>query len=750
VFEQLGRTMYRARWLVVILWLVVLGTSLPFLPRVSGVLKGGGFANGTSESDYATNLLVENLGVPPSSLTVIFSSPTLRATDPKFQAAMRTALAPAAQLPDVSRIDTYYNHQPSILDQKMISNDGHSALAILEYTVSFDLVQSLVPKVRAEIVSPTLHVLVAGDGAVFGDMQAVSGSDLQKVERYTFPIALVLLVTIFGTLVASLVPMITGAVSVAATLALIYFIGEHVDTSIFVLNVTTMIGLGVGIDYALFVVSRFREEVHRRSVEDAVAIAIGSAGRAVLFSGVTVMIGLGGLLIFRSSALRSIGMGGSLVVLISVIAALTLLPALLSILGPRIDAIPIVPWRTAGNSRFWHALAAVVMRRPWPVIAGVLAIVAVLAYPVHALHLNVPDATILPKSVPSRQGFDILNQQFNQQKDDPVVVVVFGTGKLLTAARAEAFYDYTATLSRLPGVRTDAVKSLLSVEPGMTRSRFVKLVGIFSSLPPSTAPSPYAARNTTVIVLPPVPGQSSGQLEQLVRRARAVPLGAGLHRYVGGFNAGVMDYLSNLYSQFPISIAFVVIVTYLVLLVMLRSLILPLKAVLMNALSLLGAYGALVWVFQEGHLSGLLNFSPTGYVDEITPIIMFCTLFGLSMDYEVFLLSRMREQFLRTHANASSVAYGLERTGRIVTSAALILVVVAGSFAFTDIVLVKAVGLGLAFAILLDATLIRCLLVPATMRVLGNWNWWLPAPLRAVLGSNLPERDRETGNRFVA
>ncbi|MGH2344718.1 MAG: MMPL family transporter, partial [Chloroflexota bacterium] len=537
MFEQLGRTMYRARWTVVILWLLVLGASLPFLPRVSGVLKGGGFANGTSESDYATNLLVDNLGVPPSSLTVIFSSPTLRATDPRFQAAMRAALVPAAHLPDVSRIDTYYNHQPSILDQKMISNDGHSALAILEYTVSFDLVQSLVPKVRAEIVSPTLHVLVAGDGAVFGDMQSVSGSDLQKVERYTFPIALVLLVTIFGTLVASLVPMITGAVSVAATLALIYFIGEHADVSIFVLNVTTMIGLGVGIDYALFVVSRFREEVHRRPVEDAVAIAIGSAGRAVLFSGVTVMIGLGGLLIFRSSALRSIGVGGSLVVLVSVIAALTLLPALLSILGPRIDAVPIVPWRTAGNSRFWHALAAVVMRRPWPVIGGVLVIVAILAYPVHALHLNVPDATILPKSVPSRQGFDILNQQFNQQKDDPVVVVVFGSGKLLTEARAGAFYDYVQTLSRLPGVRTGAVKSLLSLEPGMTRTRFVALTGVLGNMPPSARLSQYAAKNTTVIVLPPVPGQSSGQLEQLVRRARAAPLGAGLHRYVGGFNA---------------------------------------------------------------------------------------------------------------------------------------------------------------------------------------------------------------------
>jgi RND superfamily putative drug exporter len=742
--------MYHARWVVLAVWLLVLALSAPFVPQVSSVLKGGGFANGTSESDRATNLLVSDLGVPPSSLTVIFTSPTLRATDPRFQQAMRAALVPAAHLQDVSRIDTYYNHLPSVLDQRMISNDGHSALAILDYTVSFDLVQGLVPTVRATIHSPVLRVLVAGDGAVFGDMQTVSGSDLAKVERYTFPIALILLVTIFGTLVASAVPIITGAVSVAATLAVLYFVAQHVDTSVFALNVTTMIGLGVGIDYALFVVSRFREEVHRRPVEEAVAIAVGSAGRAVLFSGVTVMIGLAGLLIFRSPALRSIGMGGSLVVLISVIAALTLLPALLSILGPRVDALPIVPWRTNANSRFWHALASVVMRRPWPVIAGVLVVVAILALPVRMLHLNVPDATILPKSVPSRQGFDLLNQQFDQQKDDPVVVVVYGTGTLLTQSRAGAFYEYAQTLSRLPGVRSAAVKSLLSLAPGISRARFVALTSLAGGAIPPASLRLYAARNATVIVLPPTPGQSEQQLEHLVSQVRAVPLGAGLHRDVGGFNAGVMDYLTNLYSQFPLCIAFVVIVTYLVLLVMLRSVILPLKAVLMNALSLLGAYGAVVWVFQEGHLSGLLNFSPTGYVDEITPIIMFCTLFGLSMDYEVFLLSRMREQFIRTQNNAASVAYGLERTGRIVTSAALILVVVAGSFAFTDIVLVKAVGLGLAFAILLDATLIRCLLVPATMRVLGDWNWWLPRHLRSLLGSNFPDRDGDSGSRYVA
>lgn len=750
MFERLGRAVYRARWLVIAGWLVVLLASLPFVPRVEQVLKGGGFANGTSEADATTNLLVRDFGFYPSNLTVIFISTNLRATDPVFVQAMKAALAPARRLPHVARIDTYYDHPATLTANRMISVDGHAALAILQYRIDFDRLQNLVPQVRATIHSPTLRVLVAGDGAVFGDMQRVSGTDLQKVETYTFPIALILLVTIFGTLVASAVPMITGAVSVATTLAILFGLGHVMDLSVFSLNVTSMIGLGVGIDYALFVVSRFREEVHSHSVEDAVASAVGHAGRAVLFSGITVMIGLAGLLFFQSMALRSIGLGGSLVVLVSVLAALSLLPALLSVLGTRIDALPVVPGRMAGQSRFWHGLAGRVMAHPWPVIGAVLLAVLILAMPARALRLNVPDATILPTSVESRQGFDILNSRFQQRENDPVVIVVQAPHGVLAPAAMGALYDYVHRLMRDPAVQADRVKSLVSYAPQITRGEYVQIARYQSYPSVARVVASYVSGDATLIALPPKPGLSDAGRQALVRRVRATPLGSGLTRSVGGFDAGVIDYLANLYGQFPTTILFVVVVTYLVLLVLLRSLILPLKAVLMNGLSLLGAYGAVVWIFQQGHLSGLFNFSPTGYVDEITPIIMFCTLFGLSMDYEVFLLSRMREQYLRTGDNAASVALGLERTGRIITSAALILVVVAGSFAFTDIVLIKAVGLGLAIAILLDATLIRCLLVPATMRVLGDWNWWLPRPLRGLLGTNPPSTPDAPGRRQVA
>jgi RND superfamily putative drug exporter len=726
--------MYHRRWLVIAIWAVVLVVTLPLAPLTSQVLKGGGFDNGVSEADRGSSLLVQDLGFYPSNLTAIFSSPTLKATDPRFVAAMRAALASAQRLPDVARIDTPWDHSTMEQGTRFISDDGHSAIAILQYNVSFDVIQNLVPQVRAAIHSPTLRVLIAGDGAVYGDMERLSGTDLETVERITFPIALVLLALIFGTLVAASVPIITGAVSVVTTLAILYGLGHLTDLSIFSLNVTTMIGLGVGIDYALFVVSRFREEVRVASVEDAVARAVGHAGRAVLFSGITVMIGLSGLLIFHAMALRSIGLGGSLVVLVSVLAALTLLPALLSVLGPRIDALPVAPWRLGGESHFWQALAQRVMRHPWRVICAVLVVVVFMATPFRLLKMNVPDATILPESVPSRQGYDLLNQQFNQQQDNPVIVVVTAPGTILAPAHLDALYRYVHTLMRDPAVDAGAVQSIVTFAPTVTNTTYAQFQAYSARLQSySTIPAvalalhSFVGHNATYIALPPRPGQSSAQMQSLVRRVRAVPLGSGLSRYVTGFDAGIMDYLNNLYGQFPLCIGFVVVITYLVLLVLLRSVLLPLKAVLMNALSLVGAYGAVVWIFQEGHLSALFNFSPTGYIDEITPIIMFCTLFGLSMDYEVFLLSRVREHYLATHDNAASVARGLERTGRIITSAALILVVVAGSFSFTNLVLVKAIGLGLAIAILLDASLIRCLLVPATMRVLGDWNWWLPS-----------------------
>jgi len=753
LFYRLGRAMYHRRWAVLALWLVVLLVSIPFVPRIGSVLESGGFNNGVAESDRANTLLINDLGFNPS-LSIIFSSSQLRATDARFRQAMITALAPAATLPHVVRIDTQDHHSLHQLGQRFVSVNGHAALALLEYDNQFQAVDQLVAQVRTTIRSSTLQVIVAGDGAVGSDLQTMSRSDLQRVEVYALPIALLLILIIFGTLAAASMPLVLSLCSVLPTMALIFAIGHVADLSIFCLNVTTIIGLGVSIDYTLFIVSRFREQLQlsaaksmRESaggagsetgasripalpgsdlVEDAIAIAIGTAGRAVLFSGVTVMIGLSGLFIFQAVALRSIGLGGSLVVVVSILAALTLLPALLGILGTRIEALPVVPWKGGRAGAYWFGLAAWVTRHPWPVIVSTLTIIGIIASPFTALRLSVPDATILPESAQSRAGFDILNQQFLQDQADPIVAVVHAPGGLLSPASVGALYDWVHVVSHDAGIDSSRTLSLVTVVPFATRAQYQQIQRYVHD--PKFAPiiDAFTGNDSTVVAFQPRPGQSTSQLDSLVRRIRATAIGAGLVHYIGGAQASDMDYLAGVYAEFPLCILFVVIVTYAVLLVFLRSAILPLKAVFMNTLSLAGAYGAVVWIFQQGHLSRLFDFTPAGHIDDITPIVLFCILFGLSMDYEVFLLSRVHEEYLLTGDTTASVARGLERTGRIITSAGLILVVVAGSFAFANVVLIKAIGLGLAIAILLDATLIRCLLVPATIRVLGRWNWWLP------------------------
>lgn len=727
MFYALGLFAYRRRYLIIAAWIVVLLASAPFLPRLQGVLSGGGFTNGASESDRALALLQTDLHYYPSAVVLIFSDPRLRARDPAFRAAMLRTLGEMHGLPHLARIDTFTRPHGS---PNMISPDGHSTYAVLNFTTSLEETQSLLPQLYQRLRPHRLHVIVTGDPVVYQDMERLSTDDLAQVEKYTFPVALILLVIIFGTLIAAGVPLLIGGVSVAVTLALLYALAHVTAVSTFALNVTTLIGLGVGIDYALLMVSRFREEIARRPLEAAVAMTVARAGRAVFFSGGTVMLGLGGLLMFKATALRSMGIGGALVVMIAVLAALTLVPAALGVIGPRINALQVLP-RRAGAERFWPAIAGAVMRRPWPFIVVTLCVVAVIAAPARQLRLSIPDATILPRFMPSRQGYDMLQQTFQINTDSPEAPVVYAPDNILQPRYIRALYTYTRRIAHDPAVRS--VQSVVNLDPRLTLSDYLKLPAQASDPLVAASIQPFVGTHATLVLVNPRHGLSDQQSQALVRRIRAIPLGAGLRRAVGGYTAGKMDYVALLYSDFPKAILFVVGSTFLVLLLLFRSVILPLKAVIMNTISLLGSYGALVFIFQQGHLSTLLNFSSTGYIDEMTPIVMFCTLFGLSMDYEVFLLARIQEEYRATGENEQAVARGLARTGRIITSAALILVVVAGSFAFTNLVLVKAVGLGLALAILIDATLIRSLLVPATMRVLGDWNWWAPRPLDRLL-----------------
>jgi RND superfamily putative drug exporter len=523
--------------------------------------------------------------------------------------------------------------------------------------------------------------------------------------------------------------------------------------SIFVLNLTTLLGLGLGIDYSLLVTSRFREELARSgdtpdAVERALVTTVATAGRAVFFSGLTVLLGLLGLAFFDFMMLRSVGIAGAIVVGLGVAAALTLLPAVLAILGPRIDRLSIRRRREGSGEGRWARLARWVMDRPVAVFVPILVVLLALGAPFLSVRLNAPDASILPPTVPSRAAFDRLTAAFGEGEFAPIVLAVRTTGPVTEPANIAALVDYSRRLAADP--RVTRVESLVDIDPRLTTEQY-QLLYAAPGGPPDRAVAETLAATTrgdlTVFTLStPYPSNDPAGRD-LVRdlRAKDGPLAPppGVTVLVSGGAADVEDVVAGILAEFPRTALFIIVATYVVLFILLRSVVLPAKALVMNTMSIVASFGALVWIFQEGNLSVLLGFRPLGFVETTLPVIMFCVLFGLSMDYEVFLLSRMKEVWDRTGDNREAVAQGLERSGRIVTSAALIVVLVAGSFTFADIVLIKALGLGIALAVALDATIVRALFVPATMRLLGRWNWWLPGWLERLVAGRLPSSEAE-------
>lgn len=717
-----GLLVVRWRWPVLTVWIVLFLLGLPFAPRVSGVLKGG-FGRADVESERALHLLKERFGFAEASITFVFQHPTLRATDPAFIALEEQALSPLRNAPGVQRIVTHYTSA----NPRMVSPDGRTAYALVllkgGIDEAMDTYHDLRPLVQAP---PEMRVWATGGIPIFADLNRAAERDLRKAEVVTLPLVLVALVLVFGGLVAAALPLLIGASSVAITLALIALLARTVDMSIFVGNIVTVLGLGLAVDYALLVVSRFREEVSLRPKEEAVAVTLDRAGRALLFSGFTTMVGLSGLLLFPYMMLRSLGIGGMLVVGISMGAALTALPALLATVGKGVNAIPVLPLREV-QEKWWHRMALAVMGRPFVVIAAVGAFLIVLGLPFLRVRIGAPWASILPQGAEARQGWEVLAQEFGEGELAPIAVAVQDPQGVLRPQAVGRLYDFAHALAQ--DRRVERVESIVTLDPRLTREQYALLYTNPQAIPfpeVRTALESMARPDTTYLRViskyPPL----FDETKALVRRIRQEGPAYGLQVSVTGATADIMDAVDLMYGQFVWVVAYVAGAIYLCLLLLFRSLVLPLKAVVMNTLSILASYGALVFIFQEGHFSGILGFQAEGYTESTVPILLFCILYGLSMDYEVFLLARVKEIYDETGDNTHSVALGLEKTGRIITSAAFILFLVNISFVIGDVMLVKALGVGIALAVLLDATVVRALLVPATMRVLGEWNWWAP------------------------
>jgi putative drug exporter of the RND superfamily len=712
MFTRLGQLAVRRRRTILLLTLAFVALAGVLGAGVFDKLKSGGFDDPKSESARAERVLKDEFGQGDPNVVLLATAADGNVDSAASAAAGRALAVRLATVPHVGSVGSYWDlGSPPPLR----SRSGDAALVLGRVDGTDKQIADAITAINDGFSGEqgVLRVQVGGREAVFDEVGKTVRSDLSRAESIAIPITLVLLVLVFGSLVAASLPLLVGGVAIIGTFLALSVISALTNVSIFSINLTTALGLGLAIDYSLFVVSRFREELHAGYDSDtAVVRTVERAGRTVAFSALTVAVSLSALLIFPLYFLRSFAYAGVAVVLIAAVVSTLSLPAFLAVLGPRVDAGRILkrPPHVDGTG-FWHGMAMRVMRHPIGFATGAVVFLVLLGLPFLSAVFGLPDDRVLPPDAKSRQVSNALREEFTSNEDEAFGVV------LPDASGGTPVAQYATTVSRLDGVaRVDAATG------SYIRGQLVA--------PPSAASQRFAgARGTWLSVVPSVEAVSPAG-EKLVHEIRAVD--APSDRLVGGSAAQLVDTKASIVHRLPWAGLIIAVATFVLLFLMFGSLLVPAKALVLNLLSLTATFGAMVWIFQEGHGSGFLNFTPTGTLDTTTPILMFCIAFGLSMDYEVFLLSRIKEEHDRTHDNVQSIATGLERTGRIVTAAAALLAVTFLSFATSGVSFIKLFGIGLTLAVLMDATVVRATLVPAFMRLAGDANWWAPKPLRRL------------------
>ena len=669
--------------------------------------------------------------VTGSQVTLIFGSASLTVTDPAYRAALDNALAPLANDTRVTSVSTPFT-VPAEAQASYISRDQHEALVIVALKDISSRSKGYIPAVLAEIHPGNLTMLATGGVLISEAFNKTLEGDLQRAEYLALPITLLMLVLIFASLIAASLPLGVGLLAIVGGVGGTLFLARFTDVSTYAINIITLIGLAVAIDYSLFVVNRFRDELAAGATrEDAIAKSMSTAGRAITFSGITVAIGLSAMLFFQGTFLASMGAAGTIVVSIAILYGLTFLPAVLSVLGPWVDRLrlPILGRRRPDGTGAWHSMALWVMKRPVVVLIPSLALLLLAGTPFLQLRLANGDVDQLPPGNQARQGYDTLVRDFpGQDQTNISVVVYYAGGSPLTTDHVSAIYDLSRRLAALPNVLR--VSSIVDLDPSLAKTDYERLYsGPISDLPVQMRDALVAGTGRHLTVLNVVTNKqyTSDDARAIVRAARAEQVPDGQVLATGG-TAYDLDIVNFILQRTPVAVASVIVITYAVLFLLTGSVVLPLKAVITNLFSISASFGAMVWIFQEGHLSGFLGFTPQS-IDPSIPVILFSIVFGMSMDYEVLLISRIQEEYRRTGDNQAGVALGLEKSGRLITGAAAIMVAVFLAFGMANIVIIKAIGIGLAVAIAIDATIVRILIVPAVMRLLGRANWWAPRPL---------------------
>jgi trehalose monomycolate/heme transporter len=716
MFETLGRSVFHHRRLTLLIAGLVIAAAAVWGLGVFGALQSsGGFTPPSSPSQAEANVAAQVFGRDADDVIVLYSGHDhLTVASPAYRSAVTEVLSrlPANR---VTSTQTYW----STGNPRLATANGRVTYAVVELAGGSDSARiANYDAIRNDFSAPGLTVGVGGQIPTEAAINNQVSSDIGRAETISLPILLILLTIIFGSLAAASLPVVIGGIGIIGSFAALRLLTLATPVSIYSINITTIMGLGLAIDYGLFMVGRFREELSRQpSVEEAVARTVATAGRTVVVSGITVAAALASLLLFPEVFLRSMGYGGVATVLVDMLAAVTVMPALLSVLGRRVNSLRVrsAVGRPPGAARGgrartpepgpggggWYRLARIVMRRPAVFAAVIVVVLLALGSP----FLRITWGSVGPQDLPAAAQPRVVSEQL--ARDFPGNVT----------APIEALAEFGGPVASSPTARHElaAYVGRLDMVTGVTGAEVTGVHGAFARIDLRYGPDSLSAA-----------------ARQIVEHVRDVAPPAGARVYVGGQTAQLVDELASLSAILPWMALVMAAATFVLLFLAFGSVVLPVKAVVMNVLSLSATFGVVVWIFQQGHLSGLLRFTPTGTIDPTVPILMLAIIFGLSTDYEVFLLSRIRERYDVTGDNAEAVASGLQRTGGIITSAALLLVIVVGAFSASGITFIKLLGVGMIVALVIDASVVRVLLVPATMRLLGSANWCAPRPLRLL------------------
>jgi RND superfamily putative drug exporter len=739
MLANLGDFLYRRRMVALCITMaVVIGATIFGLGLFSS-LSNASFEAENSESSQAAQLLQTKLNDSGTDVILLLRSDTDSATDPNFMLAATSLFSKLKKRPEVASITDYY----STRSPNFISRDGYETFAVLrlkgqDTTTKQNEYTSLQPS----LTSPTLQVTTGGTIPANVALTEQATHDLEQAEAITLPIILLLLLVIFGGVIAASLPLFIGIIAALLTFAALRGFTFVTDVSIYALNVVTVLGLGLAIDYSLFILSRFREELNSngQDVRTALERTMATAGRTVIFSALTVSTSLLSLLLFPMNIMRSIGLGAISAVLMAMLLSITFLPLVLALLGPRVNALslrrfirfrksPMTNTNIGEEQGIWYRLSEMTTRRPVIVTIITALLLVTLLIPFFHIKLATSGINLLPADSEARVVSQRLSQDFAQQGNAQLTIAVTTPGNALSPENLASLGSYVKSVQAIPGVVQ--VQSLVTVDPNINLSTYQQLYAHPGLNPQIDQVATNLAKDDfTEITVAIQPADHTDEATTLVNQIRALQAPDSMTAQVTGITPIEIDILASINAALPAALLVIFVSIFALLFLMTGSLVVPIKAIILNMLSLSATFGGLVWIFQDGHLQDIFHFQSQGNIDATLPVIIFALAFGLSMDYEVFVLSRIKERFDETGNNRQAVASGIQSTGWIVSSAALLLAVVEGGFGWAKTLSVQEVGIGIAIAVMMDALVIRTLLLPATMHLLGKANWWAPAPLR--------------------